>query len=892
MSPRAFPRYSFTVLVSVSLASCQLVGHSVEDPAPAEDVGMPGASSAPDWSKVVGASYPYRSDCQETIDRYLTLDQPGLPVPPDAVSGADNLKCHWDVFAWNSFAALNWPGNTALGKRGLPSASTTFLMNKDNTAEAVWEAFKEKRELFQENPSTHWNDIVDGEEVKRFDTPANLWSRYGGYCSAEDQSRAGTASSGPFAADKFHNQLDETAEVQSQALEPLSELCQGYSQDDCVIDNQSVVGPRVWMGDATTGRPLYYEVKVNYDFFDYVMHPPQSMALPSPASTLVDDEVAATNAMLNLIRLPWRSAAPVSTSYNNQKAVFNYGSAGSCKPVDGTPESGVANASVPCRTGAVHMKAAWVKLTDAEIEESPPRYHTTTALYYETPPTAPESVCIAVDTFGLVGLHAIQRVMVEQPGKPDTPDTPSNPGGAFVFATWEHRSILDPCYAHPQKFEYVNLLTNPLFGSTKAGDPYPTLANALTVTRMVPTNGDPAAETTTTCGASGQPTRKCGLSAQQTCQVNEAAIAKLTAAGSVWANYRLIGTQFAPNDCAFTEGDAAWEAKQLARCRYDTLSKLGQPHFLANAVIETNQGLQHFLGLPPEQPRLQPYKWCMPSTSNDKYCDSEGVRLIGPNTKVTVTGNFDFDRSAHNMTYTGTPVNMGGCQGCHGVAQQNGYSFSFVLLDGVGGAKADTEDDADIPATAIAQSVAVRLQSFTDPTKFLTITGPNAQFPGFYNLGLTTSEDQATQWRLQPYSGSAALANFGGRITVTAVTDVPGKVPPGQVLQLGEVLGGGFGGGGSSGTPTSALVGPVNAGSTSRPVPEQTVFLVAYLGPHNVTNRPFSLVSSVEMMPRVLQADAGSGAVTAQPPAAIPSSSSTPSTDLLEQVFNIVVVPD
>lgn len=850
MLPRAYPRY-FVVLVAVSLASCQLVRLSVKDPIPA-------ASSAPNWPTVVGANYPYRSACQATIARYLALDHPGLPVPPDVTTGADNLKCYWDVFSWNTFAALNWPGNTALGKRGLPRVDATFLGNKDNAAEVVWEAFKEKRELFQDKPSPQWNDIQNGQEVKSFKKPANLWTQYGGYCSAADQSRAATASSGPFAANKFHNQLDETAEVQSQALEPLSQLCQGYNgqgQPPCQVTNQSVVGPRVWMGDATTGRPLYYEVKVNYDFFDYVMHPPQNMALPSPASNLVDDEVAATNAMLNLIRLPWRSAAPAPSGYNNQKAVFNYPTG--CGPFSGTPESGVPNAFVPCRTGAVHMKAAWVKLTEAEIKESPPRYHTTTALYYETPATAPKNVCIAVDTFGLVGLHAIQRVMVETAN-----ESVSNPGGAFLFATWEHRSILDPSYAHPQKFEYVNLLTNPLFGSTQAGDPYPMPAHALTVSRMVPTNGDPAAATT------------CGLSAQQTCQVNEAAIARLTAAGSVWANYRLVGTQFAPNDCVFTGG--ASEAQQLAQCRYNTLSKLGQPHFLANAVIETNQGLQHFLGLPPEQPRLQPQNWCTPSSINGNYCDNRGTRLIGPN---AMSG---FARGAHNMTYGSTPVNMGGCQGCHGVAQQNGYSFSFVLLDGVNGAKPDTERDADIPATAIAQSVPVRLQSFTDPTQFLIITGANPQFPGYYNVGLTTNQGQATQWRLQPYTGSASLANFGGQITVM---DTGGR----GVLQLGEA-GGGFGKK-PIGTLTSALVGPSILSGTSRPVPQQTVFLVAYKGPDNVPNRSFSLVSSAAT-PAVLQAAAGSGAVTARPPAAIPPRGTKPSTALQEQVFNIVVVPD
>jgi len=36
---------------------------------------------------------------------------------------------------------------------------------------------------------------------------------------------------------------------------------------------------------------------------------------------------------------------------------------------------------------------------------------------------------------------------------------------------------------------------------------------------------------------------------------------------------------------------------------------------------------------------------------------------------------------------------MGGCMGCHGVAQINGYAFSFVALIGQGGTEPETMSD-------------------------------------------------------------------------------------------------------------------------------------------------------------------------------------------------------
>jgi len=133
---------------------------------------------------------------------------------------------------------------------------------------------------------------------------------------------------------------------------------------------------------------------------------------------------------------------------------------------------------------------------------------------------------------------------------------------------------------------------------------------------------------------------------------------------AVWKNYRLIGTQF----LAIDVGDANAEQRSTA---------LGQPLYLANLVIETNRGLQQFQGQPPGQ------------TPNTNF---------GGN---GVPRNFQFFSPASpNMTFSGKPVNMGGCMGCHGVAQTQGFAFSFVLQDGDKGIVPDTGTSIAIPPVA------------------------------------------------------------------------------------------------------------------------------------------------------------------------------------------------
>jgi hypothetical protein len=60
-------------------------------------------------------------------------------------------------------------------------------------------------------------------------------------------------------------------------------------------------------------------------------------------------------------------------------------------------------------------------------------------------------------------------------------------------------------------------------------------------------------------------------------------------------------------------------------------------------------------------------------------------------------GVYAFNRNTPNVSFHGRAINMGGCMGCHGVAQVKGFSFSFVLLGGQQGADVDTEDSFTVP---------------------------------------------------------------------------------------------------------------------------------------------------------------------------------------------------
>lgn len=584
----------------------------------------------------------------------------------------------FDAWAWSTFAALNWPAQVddvdpktyPIGyRRGVPNLGASFTRATADEV-LVWETFKEKRELFQPTDTpkasrvdrnSRWQAVTfdPGQERRSPDNPGGIPA-----CSDADRERAEE-----MVARRGHHRtlfqglkhptadgtqaLDEIVEVASQALEPSEELCAGYdatttpTHEDCVtklfpdateknphaVDDRTPVGPRIWKGNPKNpaeSRPVFFEVKVNYDFWRYILdHGLQEDKVSTKAvkSASVEEHP----------KLPFRTSSAKGPG-RSPEAVFGYDADsvvagyGDLKNPDALP--GI---------GSVQLKAAWLRLTQEEMERG--GYHTTEAIYYRSrePQKDPSLLCYEVDTFGLLGLHIIQRVH-SQPFDRTNPGLFA-PGGTFVFATWEHKSLKKK----PSGFYYANYFAFPgpvteLFKYPFTTDvtPFPNFARA-------PGGAIPVE-------------REMPYPLPSTQRVNQAVHDQLPD-GSLWKHYRLIGTQFVPVD-----GQKASRA-------------FNQPYYLANLVVETNTGLQRFQGLPPgvfgpsppTRGSLTPY-----------YTKKVDIR------STSVSFERDFDNVIFNRELR-DPVNMGGCMGCHGVAQLKGFNFSFVFSDGQDGADIDTQ---------------------------------------------------------------------------------------------------------------------------------------------------------------------------------------------------------
>ncbi len=560
----------------------------------------------------------------------------------------------WDAWAWSSFAALNWPALASTDAsaypsgfvRGVPDLSQSFA-TADGTDATVWETFKEKRELFNDNATTDaWQDVTFDSQYAPSFLGGNVQP-----CEGIDEVLHSRVQAQPRIISQIAktNSGDETAEVASPAQESQDALCAGYSTStnptlaDCQMNFQpppggdgstefnaselnyrTGVGPRVFKGSPSAEGFIYYEVKLNYDYYRYVA-----------SNGLNDYNTAVQMSADNEIFLPYRTSAmakPQGSANADAYAAYSAAATQTCYQ-DGLGNCSLSNAwgavdaSNPPQLGAIQLKAAWLPtaLLDGEVGD----YHTTEAVYYKDSASQPEGLCYDVEKFGLLGLHIIQRVHGGDAGAANGEGI----GGTFIFATWEHESIADG-----SGYSYVN------YPSDQGKDqenppPYPNTAEGIQVSRL---QAYPLATTAA---------------------VTSTAHGDLPSA-SVWQNYRLIGTQF---NAIGSQADS---------------QAMGQPYYLANLVIETNRGLQQFQGQAPYLRVTDHYSGKIPPPSGT---------LPSPH----------FSPSIANMVYGGAAVNMGGCMGCHGNAQSQGYTFSFVLLDGSKGTKPDTKDSVLIPPVVL-----------------------------------------------------------------------------------------------------------------------------------------------------------------------------------------------
>ena len=303
----------------------------------------------------------------------------------------------------------------------------------------------------------------------------------------------------------------------------------------------------------------------------------------------------------------------------------------------------------------LEVKTAWRRARDLK-NSSMSRYHTATANYWVA--GSDGTPTLQTDTFVLIAIHIIQK----------TSNYPE-----FIFSTFEHvdsvtrnssGTITDPAY----KTEY-----NRLAYETPSSDPHtatalgaynvnalgqPQKTNKLT-TYDLPPAGAISQDFTTVV----QPDTITSEVNDVNNQVNQL-VASLNS-GNIWANYRLKGVQAGPT----SNSDSA-------------------DYFLANIVVESSQpGIQLFngillnAGVPKEANGYQYLVNCRENPSSTS-CVYPPATSGGPDTYNNVSLGVTEAHAVPAPAY-----NMGGCQGCHGAAQQKGRDFSFLANGVLGNGK-------------------------------------------------------------------------------------------------------------------------------------------------------------------------------------------------------------
>ncbi|MGO4365779.1 exo-alpha-sialidase [Pseudomonas sp. PAB10] len=282
--------------------------------------------------------------------------------------------------------------------------------------------------------------------------------------------------------------------------------------------------------------------------------------------------------------------------------------------------------------GAVEVKAAWRKLADIPVQNRG-RYHTATVVTYQGKDNAPVA---HNEDYALVALHIIHK----------TPNYPT-----FIFATFEQEdALMLPDGKSPTGLYYVaNYDTIDYPGFDKNNPPTATFSDGnKTYVASLPKAG-PVANSNLSppvySGSNGIPEGQAGPIrvvqpltiysevAAVNNQVKQLMDGSSEFNNSVWKHYRLKGVQAIPSSTQ-TDPD----------------------YYLANIVVESSQpGIQLFRG-----------SNVFPIPNNNTLTNARNQ------TNIMVP---DYDHSS---------LTMGGCMGCHGIAQSSlkqGFSFLFDAIN-------------------------------------------------------------------------------------------------------------------------------------------------------------------------------------------------------------------
>jgi hypothetical protein len=297
--------------------------------------------------------------------------------------------------------------------------------------------------------------------------------------------------------------------------------------------------------------------------------------------------------------------------------------------------------TTPTAANTIEVKGAWRPLSTTEAASN--RFHTAAVRYYEVGNT--NRPCYREAVWGLIGLHVIQK-------------TPSAPW--LIWATFEQAdNILDQS---GNKVEDAD-------GNAIGPQPWP--APTTPALTSNPASPDPTVSFVNPndpyCGSPGsrlffrENPADSGLPSGGDICVNRRwhpvspVIVKVNAlaheaiksylgehgqSDSPWLSYKLVNVQPVPFDKSEIVSEGADDAST---------------YYTANAVIETDYTLGHYSG------RIAPTG--APSDVNPDRTPFNNVRFL------PFQGEGDFK----------TPLNMGGCTGCHANSALKGTEFSFSL---------------------------------------------------------------------------------------------------------------------------------------------------------------------------------------------------------------------
>ncbi|VII92851.1 MULTISPECIES: exo-alpha-sialidase [unclassified Pseudomonas] len=284
--------------------------------------------------------------------------------------------------------------------------------------------------------------------------------------------------------------------------------------------------------------------------------------------------------------------------------------------------------------GAVEVKAAWRKLADIPVQNRA-RYHTATVVTYQGKDDAPVAYN---EDYALVALHIIHK----------TPNYPT-----FIFATFEHEDALTlPDGTSPTGLYYVANYDEIAYpGYDEKNPPTAMFSDGnKNYTVSLPAAGavaNPNLDPPVYSGTNGIPEGQAGPIrvvqpltiysevAAVNNQVKQLMDASSEFTNSVWKHYRLKGVQAIPS-----------------------MTSTDPDYYLANIMVESSQpGIQLFRG-----------SNVFPIPNDNTLTNAREQ----PNIMVP-----DYEHSTQSLT-------MGGCMGCHGIAQSSlkqGFSFLFDAIN-------------------------------------------------------------------------------------------------------------------------------------------------------------------------------------------------------------------